>query len=363
MSADKIRPEGQNETMKVAHPAHALPVSRGSWASLLLVLVGAWGARGEAHQTEPEPVPTPSPDASSSETRTCAPVETADAIHRKIRAAAAHLLRREDAPFRDHFDETPLLPDRWPDPKGVVVYLYRTEVSRSGAVSHLSLRPEWMVVVSPLGTPARLVHLGRPRPREKGARGMHDVDATALAGAEQRLVEIVAGCRRADSVCDNVFPARTPEGLGAYRDWFQHQLFLESSLRKRGLRFPCLSSRPSGGVRTVESDADLEQAWGQPVTIVGTYRVMMLPTSARPGSASVPSQRVAIHVGSRVLALEVQDRGLRPADEKRRFLDRRVAVTGTVHQRVQLWGAPDEAAIVMPAIVQITSIAPAGAGQ
>jgi hypothetical protein len=109
-------------------------------------------------------------------------------------------------------------------------------------------------------------------------------------------------------------------------------------------------------MRILETEQDLEDHWGERVTLAGYYQTMLLPTGKRPGSPLIESGRIQIAVGSRLLALEVQKAGYRSESEKVQFLNRRVKITGTIREWVQLWGTPEEQAIVMPAIMEIQSI-------
>lgn len=96
---------------------------------------------------------------------------------------------------------------------------------------------------------------------------------------------------------------------------------------------------------------------GRRVTVKGRYLVMRLPRSARPGSPLFPSDRIVIELADgHHLALETHDAGIRPADEKKRCLDRTVLVTGRMTRFAQLWGRPHESAIVMDAVTSIESL-------
>jgi hypothetical protein len=106
----------------------------------------------------------------------------------------------------------------------------------------------------------------------------------------------------------------------------------------------------------VRSDEDLVHAWGRRVRVIGRYERMMLPTSARPGAPSEPSGRVEVVVGRRSLALDTHARGIRSEEEVQRFVGRRVVVVGTAREHAQLWGRPDEAAIVSAALVDVERI-------
>ncbi|MBU0487766.1 MAG: hypothetical protein KKA07_01235 [Bacteroidetes bacterium] len=102
---------------------------------------------------------------------------------------------------------------------------------------------------------------------------------------------------------------------------------------------------------------DMEDNRQKECLVYGTYKTMMLPTSAHPGSPVVESSRIVIVLSdSTELALEVQDLGYRDEAEKEKFLGCQVLVSGTLSRWTQLWGTPEESAIIMDAIVDIQSI-------
>lgn len=108
---------------------------------------------------------------------------------------------------------------------------------------------------------------------------------------------------------------------------------------------------------SVFSKNELEANWGKKCLVYGTYKIMMLPKSAKPGSQLIPSSRIVIVLSdSTNIALETHDLGIRDPKEKEKYMDCQVLVSGTLLHYAQLWGTPDEAAIVMNAIVDIEKI-------
>ncbi len=108
---------------------------------------------------------------------------------------------------------------------------------------------------------------------------------------------------------------------------------------------------------SVFSKKELDANWNKKCLVYGTYKIMMLPKSARPGSQLIPTNRIVIVLSdSTNLALEIQDLGLRAPEEKEKYLNCQVLVSGTLKHFAQLWGTPNETAIVMNAIVDIDKI-------
>jgi hypothetical protein len=108
---------------------------------------------------------------------------------------------------------------------------------------------------------------------------------------------------------------------------------------------------------SVTSKKDFDKNINEEVELIGLYKTMMLPESARPDSPQKPSKRVYIELsdGSHI-ALETHDAGIRPVKEKVKLLNKKVKVTGTLHANHQLWGTNMEAAIVMDAIKDVKSV-------
>jgi hypothetical protein len=150
----------------------------------------------------------------------CAPVETAVHLRERLRAEVAQAFAFRKA--------TPLLVDRWPAPTSIVVLTYESRALPTGAVTYELRTPAWQLVVAPLGAPARASQLPAPKVlgRERGP--VDDQLQTRLAGAEQALVEAVAGCHVA---C---------EKLEAYRAWTDAHPALAAHLAKLpGVAIPC----------------------------------------------------------------------------------------------------------------------------
>lgn len=107
----------------------------------------------------------------------------------------------------------------------------------------------------------------------------------------------------------------------------------------------------------VTSKKDFDKNVNQEVTLIGVYKTMMLPQSARPDSPKKPSKRVYIELSDGThIALETHDEGIRPVKEKVKLLNKKVKVTGTLFAHHQLWGTNTEAAIVMDAIKDVKSV-------
>jgi hypothetical protein len=109
----------------------------------------------------------------------------------------------------------------------------------------------------------------------------------------------------------------------------------------------------------VSTEAECRERYGERVVAVGVYRPMELPTSARPGSPLVPTDRAYVELDDgHALAIETHDLAFRPPEERARLSGRLVAVTARLERMAQLWGTPEEAAIIMDALKEIESIVP-----
>lgn len=109
----------------------------------------------------------------------------------------------------------------------------------------------------------------------------------------------------------------------------------------------------------VTTKKDFDKNVNKEVALIGIYKTMMLPESARPDSPKKPSQRIYIELSDGTqIALETHDAGIRPVKEKVKLLNKKVKVTGTLHANHQLWGTNMEAAIVMDAVKEVKSVEP-----
>lgn len=117
-----------------------------------------------------------------------------------------------------------------------------------------------------------------------------------------------------------------------------------------------VSADSPGPYPYVATGPELERHWDEKVILVGIYREMLLPKGKRPGSPLVLSRRIIIVLPGISLALETHEAGYRSLEEKKKYMNKRVKVAGTIRRMVQLWGTPEEQAIVMPAIKEIESI-------
>jgi hypothetical protein len=202
----------------------------------LLALSCARPARGTGDAAATSPggqAATRALAADASRGQACLVPETSDGLHRMTREAAGHLLAPKsfDELFgpSPRFLASPLLPDRWPDPKGVVTFLYRDELLPGSMGGQALMSPEWKVVISPLGAAPTLERMERPKRAE--VRLGHAWDPKTAATAEGVLVEIIAGCK----------PFRDCRDLAGYREWLQSEQAVADWLRKdHGLAFPCL---------------------------------------------------------------------------------------------------------------------------
>ncbi len=107
----------------------------------------------------------------------------------------------------------------------------------------------------------------------------------------------------------------------------------------------------------VQSEADCRNVNAQSVIVIGKYRTMMLPKSARPGSPLFASDRIVIVLADgHQVAVETHEKGIRIAEEKEKYLDKKVKIRGTFRRFAQLWGSPEESAIVIDSLVDIKEI-------
>ena len=107
----------------------------------------------------------------------------------------------------------------------------------------------------------------------------------------------------------------------------------------------------------VTTKKDFDKNVNKEVALIGVYKTMMLPESARPDSPKKPSKRIYIELSDGThIALETHDAGIRPVKEKVKVLNKKVKVIGTLHAHHQLWGTNIEAAIVMDAIKDVKSV-------
>jgi hypothetical protein len=107
----------------------------------------------------------------------------------------------------------------------------------------------------------------------------------------------------------------------------------------------------------ITTKKDFDKNVNQEVELIGFYKTMMLPESARPDSPKKPSKRVYIELSDGThIALETHDAGIRPVKEKVKLLNKKVEVTGTLYANHQLWGTNMEASIVMDAIKNLKNV-------
>jgi hypothetical protein len=107
----------------------------------------------------------------------------------------------------------------------------------------------------------------------------------------------------------------------------------------------------------ITTKKDFDKNVNQEVELIGFYKTMMLPESARPDSPKKPSKRVSIELSDGThIALETHDAGIRPVKEKVKLLNKKVEVTGTLYANHQLWGTNMEASIVMDAIKNLKNV-------
>jgi hypothetical protein len=93
------------------------------------------------------------------------------------------------------------------------------------------------------------------------------------------------------------------------------------------------------------------------VRLVGTYQIFMMPRSKRPNSPVFESCRVKIVLSDNFsIAIETHDSGIRTEEERIKFRNKTVKVTGKPYAWAQLWGEVYEQAIVSPAVKEIESI-------
>jgi hypothetical protein len=108
---------------------------------------------------------------------------------------------------------------------------------------------------------------------------------------------------------------------------------------------------------SVTTKKDFDKNINKEVVLIGLYKTMMLPESAKPDSPKKPSQRIYIELSDGAhIALETHDAGIRPVKEKVKLLNKKVKVTGTLHANQQLWGTNMEASIVMDAIKNVKTV-------
>jgi hypothetical protein len=149
----------------------------------------------------------------------CKPAQSAAVLRLK----ALELLRKDDPAAR----LAPLLPDRWPDPRGARFYAYHIAPLPTGVVAYAVSGPVARIdFARPDAAPA-LEHLKPARklgreddPLASGA----EVTPQALAVAEQALLEVIAGCQR---------PEGAPAQLEPYRAWLAAHPRIAEDLGKR----------------------------------------------------------------------------------------------------------------------------------
>jgi hypothetical protein len=108
---------------------------------------------------------------------------------------------------------------------------------------------------------------------------------------------------------------------------------------------------------SVTSKKDFEKNIDKEVVLLGVYKTMMLPESAKPDSPKKPSKRIIIELSDGTqIALETHDKGYRPVKEKVKLLNKKVEVTGTLYANHQLWGTNMETTIVMDAIKNLKNV-------
>lgn len=107
----------------------------------------------------------------------------------------------------------------------------------------------------------------------------------------------------------------------------------------------------------IRKEADCAAANFVLVAVQGVYRAMMLPRSARPGSPLFESDRAVIELeDGHHIALETHGAGIRPPDERDRFLGKTVRAKGFFMRWAQLWGSPEESSIIMDALTGVELI-------
>lgn len=156
----------------------------------------------------------------------CVPAERASGVHQRMSAATGDALG-----FRRL---TPLFPNRWPNPTGVVAYSYESRALPTGVVAYEIDGPDRRLLVAPLGAPVQVTRL-QPAKRlgRDIARASRDEKLEHLAEAEEVLVEIVAGCRAEADTCDALAP---------YQSWFAANPTIGRHLtRDLGVAVPCLA--------------------------------------------------------------------------------------------------------------------------
>ena len=114
-----------------------------------------------------------------------------------------------------------------------------------------------------------------------------------------------------------------------------------------------------GELTEVKTKAEAEKNWDKKVVLVGTYETMMLPKSARPNSELISSPRIIIKIDGDEIALDRGEKGIRGDEEKKKFLGKKVKVTGTLRKFATLWGDGTESSIIMNCITDIKSVEPA----
>jgi hypothetical protein len=151
----------------------------------------------------------------------CKPPRTAEEL---ARAAQAAVGEREIT-----VEWSPLLPGRWPDPDGTSVVLgYESVPSSGGMVAFEVSGPAYRVSFSKAGEPTVEKIGGGSLGSEKRRGGPPEGFRAALLGAQNALLEVLAGCRTADSARGD---------LAAYRTWIELHPAIGADLRRRAGAF------------------------------------------------------------------------------------------------------------------------------
>ena len=209
-----------------------------SWSAAGICLLFAFGCVSAKHRGPPTTCGSPSAALGVGQRNggaleggvrrsACVAGVSAKLIHERIGAAAARLLNPPLFGSQPRFESTPLLPLGWPNPHGLVVFLYRTELSNSGAGGEVLLSPEWKVTISPVDAAPVIEHLG-PAVRVGVQTGG---DPVKIEEAEDALTQMAAGCRPASADC---------AGMAAYSAWCWPNHGLAKHLTETGVVFPCL---------------------------------------------------------------------------------------------------------------------------
>lgn len=147
----------------------------------------------------------------------------------RIRKAAETALDEEGrdpfVPRGGHPDRlTPLLPDRWPEPRGVAYYTYTWLPRGTGMPSHSVLGPVRQVVFVTLASSPRIDHFKRVKELDSEYQEGELPRPEDIALAEQALLEVIQGCQTPEAAIPKLEP---------YRAWLRIHPVAAKDLRKR----------------------------------------------------------------------------------------------------------------------------------